>query len=81
MCTHPGLKEFCAKLQALPVPSAPLLCFMVSLYEEEVNLHKDTPQGKQSLDNALEVHKLNGFLCIKNFFMHLKLIFCAIAVN
>jgi len=56
MCTHPGLKEFCTKLQELPVPSAPLLCFMVSLYEEEAGLHKDTPQGKESLDKALEVN-------------------------
>ncbi|XP_065882956.1 protein farnesyltransferase/geranylgeranyltransferase type-1 subunit alpha-like [Dysidea avara] len=55
MSTHPGLKEFCAELQSLPVPSPPLLCFMVSLYEEEASLHKDTPQGKQSLDNALQI--------------------------
>lgn len=55
MSDHPGLKEFCTELRSLPVPSAPLLCFMVTMYEQEASTHKGTPKGKQSLDTALEV--------------------------
>ena len=55
MNSHPGLKEFCTELRSSQVPSAPLLCFMVAMYEEEAMSHKGTPEGKQSLDTALEV--------------------------
>ena len=52
---HPGLKEFCMELRSLPIPSAPLLCFMVTMYEQEAVADKGTPKGKQSLDASLEV--------------------------
>ena len=55
MSNHPGLKEFCTELRSSPVPSAPLLCFMVTMYEQDAMAHKGTAEGKQYLDTALEV--------------------------
>ena len=62
MSDHPGLNEFCMELRSLPVPSAPLLCFMVSMYEQDAMAHKGTPEGKQRLDAALEVSPKNQSL-------------------